>query len=79
MLKLMFMSNVMSNGDFRGAHASRLLVVASRCDEISKRVYFRESNPQMGRKVRFGETPKPARETRALPGRSGPCPIAIRK
>jgi hypothetical protein len=48
------------------AHASRALVGASRADELSLRV---ELAPycDIVRKACFGETPKPARETRALP------------
>ncbi len=44
------------------ARASRVLAMAS----SPARTFRRETFP--GEKVRFGETPKPARETRALPG-----------
>jgi hypothetical protein len=43
------------------AHASRVLAMASRHREL-----FIESQSQG--KAGFGETPKPTRETRALPG-----------
>jgi len=53
--------------DLRVAHASRVLVGASRADELlfagSTRVQLR-----CFKKACFGETPKPPRETRALPG-----------
>ncbi len=57
----------MSARDFsvRVAHASRVLANASRI-----RGLFLDAQWLMGTqtKVRFGGTPKPARETRALPG-----------
>ena len=53
----------------RGEHASRVLVVASRQNEL---LMTSESNPARGfertsQEVREGGTPSPARETRALP------------
>jgi hypothetical protein len=50
-----------------GAHASRVLVGASRPDELSLRLELELCYQAFG-KVRFGETPKPTRETRMLPG-----------
>src|SRR5437667_211838 len=47
---------------FRGAHASRVLVPASRRHGLLARRSF-----YANRKACFGETPKPTRETRALP------------
>jgi hypothetical protein len=47
--------------EFKVAHASRVLVSASRRNKLLLTIF----NP---RKVRNGETPLPTRETRALPG-----------
>jgi hypothetical protein len=46
----------------RGEHASRVLAMASR----HRGLFFRRM--QVG-KACFGETPKPTRETRAVPGK----------
>src|SRR5260370_40537401 len=63
-----------------GAHASRVLVSASRRNRLSKKSLFARDDafrelPERRRHERietfskacFGETPKPTRETRALP------------
>ena len=49
-----------------GAHASRVLVGASRADELSLRPEL-ALRCDLSREACFGETPKPTRETRALP------------
>ena len=48
------------------AHASRVLVGASRADELSLRAE-RALCYDVSIEACFGETPKPTRETRALP------------
>jgi len=53
--------------EFRVAQPSRLLAEASRLGELL-------ALGHLLRKVRFGGTPKPARETRALP-RVAPLPL----
>ncbi len=60
-------------GIFRGAHASRVLVAASRGDELPHaRIQSSRALPgSCTAKVCFGGTPKPARGTRALPGVRG--------
>ena len=53
----------------RGAHASRMLATASRRRELSAAFQFREvavHGPVY--QVRLGETPRPTRGTRVLPG-----------
>ena len=54
----------------RGAHASRVLVSASRRNELPAAcgVMARDSRIRRAGKVREGGTPSPARGTRALPG-----------
>jgi hypothetical protein len=52
---------------FWGAHPSRVLAKASRCRELLPQKAPLKTNPQ--RKVRFGETGKPTRETRVLPSK----------
>jgi len=60
---------VEAGGEFWGAHPSRVLAKASRLSELLwVRVSEKASFPARKRmKVRFGETPKPAPETGALP------------
>ena len=48
------------------AHASRVLVGASRADELSLRAEWGFCY-DVFKEACFGETPKPTRETRALP------------
>ncbi|PYI83227.1 MAG: hypothetical protein DME54_09140 [Verrucomicrobia bacterium] len=48
------------------AHASRVLATVSRRRELSFIAAATTSSSPLG-KVRFGATPKPTRETRALP------------
>jgi len=62
-----------AGGEFRGAHPSRVQAEASRLGELQAWDRLRTSEAEAlnviwGRKVRVGETPTPARETRALPG-----------
>src|SRR6266436_2455866 len=63
------------------AHASRVLVSASRRNELSKcgslrREYCAPSRGCASRKVRDGVTPSPTRETRALSNREPPAHIS---
>ena len=59
---------------FRGAYPSRMLVAASRRDELYDSLANGEDDlPRwpVPSEVRFGGTPKPTRGTRVLPGSSG--------
>ena len=65
----------------RGAHSSRVLVLASRQNELSRRdaarwhPHLHYATPH---EVRVGGTPPPARGTRALPGTGSPRSSLIR-
>ncbi len=66
----MFQVEKAGAGKFRVARASRVLAKASRLRELSKRIggNCARHSIRTSQEVRFGGTPKPARETRALPG-----------